>query len=173
MMRSTSEKLLLHRTRQVNCLRAVAGVQFLEDVLDMFVDCWFCNSEFLGYLAVFASHAHQAQDLCFTFGERTWNAGILSRRLVRSFLYNRSWYLLILVHMFLFGQRQQRVVWMDREFEHTKKEGYRIEWVMGTKDRIQYIYCLYTIGYLLNIIPINSYLFMQLAENRVALLKCY
>src|SRR6266487_6013379 len=39
---------------------------------------------------------------------------------------------------------------------------------MGTKDRIQYIYCLYTIGSLLNIIRINSYLFMQLAENRVA-----
>src|SRR5438067_159186 len=39
---------------------------------------------------------------------------------------------------------------------------------MGTKDRIQYIYCLYTIVSLLNIIQINSYLFMQLAENRVA-----
>ena len=44
---------------------------------------------------------------------------------------------------------------------------------MGTKDRIQYIYCLYTIGSLLNIIPINSYLFMQLAENMVASPKCY
>src|SRR6266496_2856781 len=44
---------------------------------------------------------------------------------------------------------------------------------MGTKDRIQYIYCLYTIGSLGNIIRINSYLFMQLAENRVASPKCY
>src|SRR6266498_5814592 len=44
---------------------------------------------------------------------------------------------------------------------------------MGTKDRIQYIYCLYTIGSLGNIIQINSYLFMQLAENRVASPKCY
>src|SRR5205807_4272784 len=44
---------------------------------------------------------------------------------------------------------------------------------MGTKDRIQYIYCLYTIVSLLNIIRINSYLFMQLAENRVASPKCY
>src|SRR5437868_1264268 len=44
---------------------------------------------------------------------------------------------------------------------------------MGTKDRIQYIYCLYTIVSLWNIILINSYLFMQLAENRVASPKCY
>ena len=62
----------------------------------------------------------------------------------------------------------------QREFEHTKKEGHRIEWVIGTKhrigtkDRIQYIYCLYAIGSLENIIRINSYLFIQLVENRVA-----
>ena len=31
------------------------------------------------------------------------------------------------IHACLFGQRQQRVVWMGREFEHTKKEGNRIE----------------------------------------------
>ena len=75
----------------------------------------------------------------------------------------------------VFGQREQRTVWMDREFEHTKKEGHRIEWVIGTKhgigtkDRIQYIYCLlyHRIPSLLDI-QINSYLFIQLIENRVA-----
>ena len=48
-------------------------MQFLENILDMFVYGRFCNFEFLSNFTVFASLAHQAKNLCFTISKWTLN----------------------------------------------------------------------------------------------------
>ncbi len=55
---------------QVDGFCAVAGVQLLEDILDMFVDGRLGNGEFLGDFAVLAPFAHEVQD--FVFATSQW-----------------------------------------------------------------------------------------------------
>ena len=64
---------------QVDGFCAIAGVQLLEDILDMFVDGRLGNGEFLGDFAVLAPFAHEVQDFVFAASQRTPLSGGIQR----------------------------------------------------------------------------------------------